>query len=212
MSHPPSAYIRATEVKSLVFAELSTPMFIRQEQTSGQIQDIPFKELTNQARVKILIEVVKDVHQDSVNFDHLQARMSENDYLNMPAPFRSKMNLRTDYKMQIAVVKTGESLFTVLKHYTFESKTPSLKNVQDMVYGEPYLIDFSPCYKYGPLALQLMLERMSTWMASRRRKRGGSPVTFRWGSTTDESMAPGPTSAINRLNGPKSRSTGPKLP
>ena len=98
--------------------------------------------------------------------------MSENDYLNMPAPFRSKMNLRTDYKMQIAVVKTGESLFTVLKHYTFESKTPSLKNVQDMVYGEPYLIDFSPCYKYGPLALQLMLERMSTWIASYHRITG----------------------------------------
>ena len=107
---------------------------------------------------------MKDVPLDDVDFGSLEEHMLQNQCDNLPWPCAPKVPLHKSYKMQIAAMKSSMTHCVVLKQCIFPEKT-SLRNVNEIAHGTVHLLDYTPNYRVGPLAVQCMLKKMSHWFA-----------------------------------------------
>ena len=159
------AYIRALEeIKIYDVAQYEVPLFLRQDDTFGCVDDLPLKHLAAQTEAKSFLDIIKDAPLDNVDFGLLEEHMLQNKYDDLPAPFAPKVPLHKSYKMQIAIMKSSMTHCVVLKQFIFPEKT-SLRNVNEIAHGTVYLLDYTPNYRVGPLAVQCMLKKMSHWFA-----------------------------------------------
>ena len=161
-----AAYIRAIEeIKIYDVTQLEVPLFLRQDDTFGCVDDVPLKRLASQTAAKSFLDVIKNIPLDGVDFGLLEEHMLQNPCDNLPLPFAPKVPLHKSYKMQIiAIMKCSMMHCVVLKQFMFPEKT-SLRNVNEIAHGTVYLLDYTPNYRVGPLAVQCMLEKMSHWFA-----------------------------------------------
>ena len=90
--------------------------------------------------------------------------MLQKQYDELPPPFGPKVIVPMPHKLQIAIMKTSLTHCAVLKYFSFEEKI-SIHRVNDITYGTLKMIDFTPNFRAGPLAIQLMLKQMSHWFA-----------------------------------------------
>eukprot|EP00439_Symbiodinium_sp_Y106_P066524 s375_g10.t2 len=107
---------------------------------------------------------MKDVPLDDVDFGSLEEHMLQNQCDNLPWPCAPKVPLHKSYKMQIAAMKSSMTHCVVLKQCIFPEKT-SLRNVNEIAHGTVHVLDYTPNYRVGPLAVQCMLKKMSHWFA-----------------------------------------------
>ena len=88
------AYIRALEeIKIYDVAQYEVPLFLRQDDTFGCVDDLPLKHLAAQTEAKSFLDIIKDAPLDSVDFGLLEEHMLQNKYDDLPAPFAPKVPL-----------------------------------------------------------------------------------------------------------------------
>ena len=150
------AYKRALQEMTVYdFVQVDVPLFSRQDDAMGSLDDIPLKDLEGKYLAKIVVDLVQDVPLDSVNFSQLEEGMLQKQYDGLPPPFGPKVTVSMPYKLQIAIIKTSLTHCAVLKYFCFDQKV-NTRLVNDMAYGTLKLIDFTPNFRAGPLAIQLI--------------------------------------------------------
>ncbi|CAE7440817.1 unnamed protein product [Symbiodinium natans] len=165
MPGQPSAYARAlNDIRSYDFTPVSTPLISKQDDANGCVEDLPLKNVEGRYLAKFVVDMITDVKFSAVDFEGLEERMLQNQYDQLPPPFCPKVEICAPFKMQLAIIKTSITDCVILKCYTFENKT-NIRTVEDIAYGTLKMIDFTPNFRAGPLAIQLMLKEMSHWMA-----------------------------------------------
>ena len=198
------AYKRALqEVTVYDFVQVDVPLFSRQDDAMGSLDDIPLKDLEG----KYLVDLVQDVLLDSVNFSQLEECMLQKQYDEFPPPFGPKVTVSMPYKLQIAIMKTSLTHCAVLQYFSFDQKV-NIRLVNDMAYGTLKLIDFTPNFRAGPLAIQLMLKQMSHWFAHFTQVTPKPPKEAKPKQNTDDLQS---GFAYIKANGPRTRSSGRKL-
>ena len=159
------AYKRALQEMTVYdFVQVDVPLFSRQDDAMGSLDDIPLKDLEGKYSAKIVVDLVQDVPLDSVNFSQLEECMLQKQYDGLPPPFGPKVTVSMPYKLQIAIMKTRLTHCAVLKYFSLDQKV-NIRLVNDMAYGTLKLIDFTANFCAEPLAIQLMLKQMSHWFA-----------------------------------------------
>ncbi|CAE7386029.1 unnamed protein product [Symbiodinium sp. CCMP2592] len=159
------AYKRALQEMTVYdFTQVDVPLISRQDDAMGCLQDLPLKDMEGRYLAKMVIDLVPDMVWESVNFQQLEECMMQKHYNELPPPFGPKVLISMPYKLQIAIVKTSLTHCTVIKYYSFDQKV-NIRLVEDMAYGTLKLLDFTPNFRAGPLAIQLMLKQMSHWFA-----------------------------------------------
>ena len=119
------AYIRALEeIKIYDVAQYEVPLFLRQDDTFGCVDDLPLKHLAPQTEAKSFLDIIKDAPLDNVDFGLLEGHMLQNKYDDLPAPFATKVPLHKSYKMQIAIMKSSMMHCLVLRQFIIPEKTP----------------------------------------------------------------------------------------
>ncbi|CAE7258973.1 unnamed protein product [Symbiodinium sp. CCMP2592] len=166
-----TAYKKALdEVKNHVMTELKTPIVITNETVSGSVNDLPLKEHFHQYKAKTLVDIIENVALQDVPWESIATCLANERYTELPPPFRTDRVADTEFVLQIGVIKNSTGSFgTVIKHFIFADKTTSLRHIEEIVHGTGYLIDYSPNFRSGPCAFQILLQRMSHWMVSFRR-------------------------------------------
>ena len=140
--------------------KMDVPLFSRQDDAIGCIDDLPLKAMGGRYLAKIVVDVIVEVPLDSVNYQQLEEYMLQGQYTHLPPPFCPRTVPGVPYKMSVAIMKTSPTQCTVLRYFVFDTKT-NLRTVEDMAYGVLKLIGFTPNFRSGPLAVTLMLQQMS---------------------------------------------------
>ena len=97
------AYKRALQEMTVYdFVQVDVPLFSRQDDAMGSLDDIPLKDLEGKYLAKIVVDLVQDVPLDSVNFSQLEEGMLQKQYDGLPPPFGPKVTVSMPYKLQIA--------------------------------------------------------------------------------------------------------------
>ena len=166
---PIAAYRKALdEVKNHVMTELKTSVVITKEIVFGSANDLPLN--SHQYKAKTLVDIIGNVALDTVPCESIAACLANVRYAELPPRFRTDICADTSFVLQIASIKNATGSFgTVIKHFIFEEKAISLRNIDEVVHGTGYLTDYSPSFRRGPCAFQILLERTSPWMVSYRR-------------------------------------------
>ena len=205
---PIAAYRKALdEVKNHVMTELKASVVITKEIVFGSANDLPLKEHSHQYKAKTLVDIMENVALDTVPWESIAACLANDRNAELPPHFRTDICADTSFVLQIASIKTATGSFgAVIKHFIFAQKTTSLRNIDEVVHGTGYLTDYSPSFRRGPCAFQILLERTSRWMVSYRRlelqgQAGQKLRESKLGLTTSENSAPDLTWVMARLSG-----------
>ena len=166
-----AAYRKALEeVKNHVMTELKTPIVITKETVSGSVNDLPLKQHSHQYKAKTLVDIIENVALDAVPWESIPVCLANDRYTELPPPIGTDICPDTSFVLQISIIKNATGTFgTVIKRFIFAEKTHSLRNIDEVVHGTGNLIDYSPTFRSGTCAFQILLERMSHWMLSYRR-------------------------------------------
>ncbi|CAE7417176.1 unnamed protein product [Symbiodinium microadriaticum] len=150
---PMAAYRKALEeVKNHVMTELKTPIVITKETVSGSANDLPLQEHSHQYKAKTLVDIIENVALDAVPWESIPACLANDRYTELPPPFRTDICPDISFVLQISIITNTTGTFgTVIKHFIFAEKTNSLRNIDEVVHGTGYLIDYSPNFRSGPL-------------------------------------------------------------
>ncbi|CAE7259078.1 unnamed protein product [Symbiodinium microadriaticum] len=158
---PIAAYRKALdEVKNHVMTELKASVVITKEIVFGSANDLPLKEHSHQYKAKTLVDIMENVALDTVPWESIAACLANDRNAELPPHFRTDICADTSFVLQIASIKTATGSFgAVIKHFIFAQKTTSLRNIDEVVHGTGYLTDYSPSFRRGPCAFQILLER-----------------------------------------------------
>ena len=160
-----SAYTQALDaIKNFTVEALEQPLCVQQSTVTGTIADLPLKSHDGKFRAKIFFDIVENIRRSGIDMARVQACMSENRYDDLPSPFGPKKPLPDSYKLQIAIVHTSATHCTIIKQYIC-NVIINIRCLEDYMYGKLFLVDLSPNYRSGPIALQYMIGRMSNWFA-----------------------------------------------
>ena len=156
MSAPSLAYNRAlNDIKAYDFAQIDVPLFSRQDDAIGCIDDLPLKAMEGRYLAQIVFDVIVEVPLDSVNYQQLEECMRQGQYTQLPPAFCPRIVPGVPCKMSVAIMKTtGVTQCTALKYFVLDFKT-NLRTVEDMAYGALKLVDFTPDFHSGHLCCRV---------------------------------------------------------